>query len=153
MAKRISSFERTSTVAKELLMGEFRRTWVTRLEKPQRGRSVLPFMNKTNGLLSTVFLINSIASLSSFTSFTLISKLGRLVEEYVAAAPARLLNLKMERFTGNFSNEIIEEGRQFGFTPGLKQAMGILEKISDIEREIARTQKNKGKVSAFFSFH
>lgn len=32
------------------------------------------------------------------------------------------------------------------FTPGLKLvAMGILEKISDIEREIARTQKNKGK--------
>ena len=28
----------------------------------------------------------------------------------------------------------------------VKQKMGILEKIQEIEREIARTQKNKGKV-------
>lgn len=28
--------------------------------------------------------------------------------------------------------------------------MGILEKISEIEKEIARTQKNKGKVKIWF---
>lgn len=44
-------------------------------------------------------------------------------------------------------------------TPSSAAAMGILEKISEIEKEIARTQKNKGEglpdgafLSARFSF-
>lgn len=31
--------------------------------------------------------------------------------------------------------------------------MGILERISEIEKEISRTQKNKGKVSPLYTMH
>ena len=104
MAERISSLARTLTVAKGWFKEEFKRIWVTRLEKPQSGRLALPFMNKTIGLLSTVFFINSVAPISSLIPFTSISKLE---EEELNRRNTTLKLLKMERLSGIFEIEII----------------------------------------------